>query len=41
LPMWRQLEFVFLQVFHENLRLGSQDFHGAGCVCGSNFTTSL
>jgi hypothetical protein len=41
----RQLELVFVQVFHEHLHLRSKDLHwlsyGVGCVGGSSFTTSL
>src|SRR5262245_41598204 len=36
-----EFEFASLQILHENLHLGSKDFHGAGCVGGSSFTTSL
>src|SRR5262245_30755564 len=28
--MWCKFEFASLQILHENLHLGSKDFHGAG-----------
>src|SRR5262249_50747798 len=41
LSMRRQLELARLQVLHENLHFRNKDFHGAGWLGGSNFTTSL